>query len=256
MYVRGELIDQSGPLLTIIIPAYNEEKRLPLTLPKVLDFGNRQDYQVEVLLVDNASTDRTSEIVRQAAEQHSSISPHYQPIQGKGAAVRMGMMEARGDYLLIYDADMAMPVEEISKFLPPALSGYEVAIASREITGAVRYHEPWHRHVMGRVFNLIVRLLAVPGIQDTQCGFKCFRREAAQDIFSTQVIDGWAFDVEVLYIAQRRGYRIAEVPINWYYGEGSRISPLRDSLDMFLEVLRIRRNGRQGLYDRSEKSGA
>lgn len=243
-------IDQKTPLLTIIIPAYNEEERLPTTLPKVLAFAERQEYPTEVLLVDNASTDGTADILKAAAESHSIVSSHYQPIQGKGAAVRMGMMNGKGEYLFIYDADMAMPVEEISRFLPPHLSDYHVAIASREVPGAIRHNEPWHRHLMGRVFNMIVRALTVPGIQDTQCGFKCFRRQAAHNIFATQVIDGWAFDVEVLFIALKLGYRIKEVPINWYYGKGSRISPIRDSVNMVLEVLRIRRNGRTGVYDR------
>jgi len=114
----------------------------------------------------------------------------------------------------------------------------------------VRYNEPWYRHLMGRVFNFIVRLLAVPDIQDTQCGFKCFRREVARDVFAIQKIDGWAFDVEILHIALRHGYRVIEVPIRWYYGEGSRISAVRDSWSMLLEVLRIRRNGHAGLYDK------
>jgi dolichyl-phosphate beta-glucosyltransferase len=219
-------------------------------LPKVLAFAESQEFPVEVLLVDNASDDGTADIIQTAVDSHSIVSSLYQPIRGKGAAVRMGMMSGRGEYLFVYDADMAMPVEEISRFLPPGLSDYQVAIASREVPGAVRHNEPWHRHLMGRVFNLIVRVLTVPGIQDTQCGFKCFRRQAAHDIFTTQVIDGWAFDVEVLYIALKRGYRISEVPINWHYGKGSRISPIRDSLNMVLEVLRIRRNGQAGIYDR------
>ena len=217
----------------------------------MLAFAEKQDYPVEVLLVDNASDDRTAEIVQDAADSHSIVTGHYQPIRGKGAAVRLGMMTGKGEYLFIYDADMAMPVEEISRFLPPNLSDYQVAIASREVPGAVRHNEPLHRHLMGRVFNLIVRTLTVPGIQDTQCGFKCFRRQAAHDIFAAQVVDGWAFDVEVLYIALKRGYHIKEVPINWYYGKGSRISPVRDSLNMVLEVLRIRRHGRTGIYDRT-----
>jgi len=237
------------PLLSIIIPAYNEEHRLPTTLPQVVAFAEAQDYPVEVLVVDNASTDHTAGVVREIAAKHPSISLLHQPIRGKGAAVRKGMMEGRGEYLLIYDADRAVPVEEITKFLPPALSDHDVAIASREAPGAIRYDEPRYRHLMGRVFNFIVRLLAVPGIQDTQCGFKCFRREVAHDIFTTQKIDGWAFDVEILYIALQRGYRVVEVPIHWYYGEGSRVGPL-DPPRMVLEVLRIRRNGRAGLYDR------
>jgi len=201
-------------------------------------------------VVDNASTDHTPDIVREIAVEHPVISLLHQPIQGKGAAVRKGMLEGQGEYLFICDADLAMPIEEVSKFIPPALSDYDVAIASREVPGAVRYNEPGYRHLMGRVFNLLVRTLAVPGIQDTQCGFKCLNREAARDVFSIQKIDGWAFDVEILHIARLRGYRIVEVPIHWYYGEGSRVSPIRDSINMAIEVLRIRRNGQAGLYDR------
>jgi dolichyl-phosphate beta-glucosyltransferase len=240
----------SNPLLTIIVPAYNEERRLPETLPQVVAFAEAQSYPIEVLVVDNASTDRTPEIVREIAASHPIVSSLQQPIRGKGAAVRKGVLEGQGEYLFMCDADLAMPIEEVSKFVPPALSDYDVAIASREAPGAVRYNEPWYRHVMGRVFNTIVRALAVPGIQDTQCGFKCFRREVARDVLSVQTISGWAFDVEILHIAQRRGYRLVEVPIHWYYGEGSRVSPVRDSWRMLREVLRIRRNGRAGLYDR------
>ncbi len=247
---RGVTIDAKQPLLTIIIPAYNEELRLPVTLPEVVSFAESRDYPVEVLVVDNASTDRTAEIVRQIASAHPILSLSSQPIRGKGAAVRKGIFESHGAYMFICDADLAMPIEEVSKFLPPHLSDYDVAIASREAPGAVRYNEPWYRHLMGRVFNLIVRLLAVPGIQDTQCGFKCFRREAALDLFSVQTIDGWAFDVEILHIALLRGYRIVEVPINWYYGAHSRVRPLRDSFNMLREVLRIRRRSRAGYYDR------
>jgi len=216
----------------------------------VIAFAEAQNYPVQVLVVDNGSTDRTSDIAREISAKHPSVSLLHQPIPGKGAAVRKGIFEGRGEYLFICDADLAMPIEEVSKFLPPALSDYDIAIASREAPGAARYNEPWYRHLMGRVFNLIVRLLAVPGIQDTQCGFKCFHRAAALDLFSIQTIDGWAFDVEILHAAQRRGYRLVEVPINWYYGAGSRVSPIRDSVKMVLEVLRIRRNGRAGLYDR------
>jgi dolichyl-phosphate beta-glucosyltransferase len=246
---RGAPINQTNPLLTIIVPAYNEERRLPTTLPEIVAFAEAQDYASEILVVDNASTDRTGEIARAIADEHPIVSVLYQPIQGKGAAVHKGMLEGQGDFLFICDADLAMPIKEVNKFLPPTLSDYDIAIASREAPGAVRYDEPWYRHVMGRIFNLIVRMLAVPGIQDTQCGFKCFRREAARDLFASQTIDGWAFDVEILHVAIKRGYRIVEVPINWYYGENSRVSPVRDSWRMLQEVLRIRRNSRAGLYD-------
>ncbi len=244
---------QTDPLLTIVIPAFNEEHRLPKTLRRVIGFAQGLDSRTEVLVVDNASTDRTPEIARAAAADHDNVSLLHEPARGKGAAVRKGMLKARGEYLLVCDADLATPIEEIGKFLPPVLCDYDVAIASRQAPGAVRHEEPWYRHLMGRAFNLIVRLLAVPGIQDTQCGFKCFRREAARALFSVQTVDGWAFDVEVLHIAQRWGYRIVEVPIHWYYGEGSRVSPLRDSWNMLWEIFRIRRNSRAGLYHRANQ---
>jgi dolichyl-phosphate beta-glucosyltransferase len=236
--------------LSIIIPAYNEEERLPKTLPEVITFAEVQGFPVEIIVVDNASTDRTSEVVEQIATAHPIVSLLHQPIQGKGAAVRKGMLEAHGEYRFICDADLAMPIEQVARFIPPQLSSYAIAIASREVVGAKRYNEPWYRHLMGRVFNFIVRALAVPGIQDTQCGFKCFHESVAEEIFSIQKVDGWAFDVEVLLIAQRRGYRLVEVPIDWYYGEGSRVNPVRDSLDMVREVLNIRQAGRTGIYDR------
>jgi dolichyl-phosphate beta-glucosyltransferase len=238
-----------SPLLTIIIPAYNEEKRLPGTLPQVVAFAEGQEYDIEVLVIDNASTDRTAQIVRDMMPAHPALSLTHQPIQGKGAAVRKGMLQGNGEYLFICDADLAMPIEQVARFIPPRCPPYDVAIASREIAGAVRYNEPPHRHLMGRAFNLVVRTLAVPGIQDTQCGFKALRRDAAHDIFNVQQIDGWAFDVEILYIARQRGYRIIEIPIDWYYGAGSRVSPVRDSWNMLREVFRIRANGRAGVYD-------
>ena len=151
------------------------------------------------------------------------------------------MLAGQGTYLFMCDADLAMPIEEVSKFLPPTLSDYDVAIASREAPGAVRYDEPWYRHLMGRVFNFLVRLLAVPGIQDTQCGFKCFHREVAHDVLSVQTIDGWAFDVEVLFIARRLGYRIAEVPVRWINSEVTKVSALSDGLRMLWDALRVRR---------------
>jgi dolichyl-phosphate beta-glucosyltransferase len=141
-----------------------------------------------------------------------------------------------------------MPVGELNRFLPPALTGFDIAIASREVPGAVRYGEPALRHWIGRVFNQLVRLLAVPGFQDTQCGFKCFRGEAAEDLFRVQQLAGWTFDVEVLHVALRRGYRIVEVPIPWTYNAGSRVRVLRDSFTMLSDLIRIRRNARRGLY--------
>ena len=243
------------PFLTLIIPARNEENRLPESLEKIGDFLRHQPYRSELLVVENGSTDDTSGVVQRFGARLRPADPftvellHSPP--GKGAAVKTGMLVGRGDYLFICDADLSMPIEEVQKFLPPQMDPhrYDVAIASREIAGAVRYHEPFYRHLMGRVFNFIVRTLIVPGIEDTQCGFKCFTRRAAQQIFPYQTIDGWGFDPEVLYIARLRGLRLVEVPINWYYMAESRVNPVRDTINMMREVLRIRRNGQRGIYN-------
>jgi dolichyl-phosphate beta-glucosyltransferase len=142
-----------------------------------------------------------------------------------------------------------MPIEEVNKFLPPEREGYDVAIASREAPGARRYGEPHHRHLMGRIFNLLVQIIALPGINDTQCGFKSFQREAAQDIFECQTMNGFGFDVETLFVARKRGYNIIEVPVNWYYDAGSSVNIWRDPFLMVREVLKVRVNNWQGLYD-------
>jgi len=244
--------EQSGdrPRLSIVIPAYNEEARLPDSLQQVVAFAAAQDYPIEVVVVDNNSTDRTGEIAQEFAAEYPFVRVLFEGRQGKGAAVRTGMLAARGEYRFICDADLSMPIEEVLKFLPPQCENYDIAIGSREAPGAVRYGEPWYRHLMGRVFNTIVRWFAVPGFHDTQAGFKMFRAEAAEDLFPLQTMDGWSFDVEILYAAQRRGHRIVEVPIHWYYKPNTRIHPIRDSVDMFREVFKIRANGRRGLYDR------
>jgi dolichyl-phosphate beta-glucosyltransferase len=234
--------------LSIIIPAYNEEKRLPDSLPQIINFVRQQDYSIEVIVVDDGSTDRTTDVVREFQKDAPFISLLQVAHGGKGHAVKAGMVQAQGEYLFLCDSDLSMPIEEVTKFLPPALDGYDLAIASREIEGARRYDEPDYRHLMGRVFNLIVRLLAVHSIQDTQAGFKCFRREAARQLFPFQTINGWGFDVEVLFIAQRRGLQIVEVPINWYYKNRSQVRPIQDTYNMFREVLKVRLNAWRGRY--------
>ncbi|MBM4465661.1 MAG: glycosyltransferase family 2 protein [Chloroflexi bacterium] len=233
----------------MIIPAHNEERRLPGSLDKIVAFLEKQDYQAEVIVVENASQDNTAGVVEDFRSRYPFISLIREERRGKGLAVKRGMLAARGEYLFICDSDLSMPIEEVSKFLPPALENYGVAIASREVEGARRYGEPAYRHLMGRVFNFLVRLLAVPGFQDTQCGFKCFQREVARDIFPYQTMDGWGFDVEVLFIACKRGYRIVEVPINWYYSANSRVSPIKDSLRMLGEILKVRLNDWRGMYE-------
>ncbi len=158
------------------------------------------------------------------------------------------MLEASGQYRFFADADFSMPVEQINRFLPPACS-FDLAIASREAPGAIRYGEPIYRHLTGRVYNLLVRALVLPGLQDTQCGFKCFRAGAAEDIFSYLTITGWSFDVEILAIARRHGFTITEIGIPYYYNVDTKISVLGQSWRMFIDLLNIRRNVRQGAYD-------
>lgn len=243
------------PYLSIVIPAYNEERRLPPTLEKIATFLHSQPYRSEIVVIENGSTDDTAGVARQFARERVTASDpfHIEVLHsapGKGAAVKTGMLAAHGEFLFICDADLAMPIEEIAKFLPPTLKrgSFEIAIASRETPGAIRYDEPGYRHLMGRVFNFLVRRLAVPGIQDTQCGFKMFTRDAAQLVFPLQRLDGWSFDVEVLYIALQHHLRLVEIPIDWYYQTDSRVRPLQDTLNMVRELLKIRRNGRRGIY--------
>lgn len=243
------------PLLSIIIPAYNEEHRLPKSLDSIIAFVDEQcakgEFSTEVLIVENGSRDRTTEIAEGYAAQRPYIRVLHSA-KGKGAAVRAGMMAGQGRYLFMCDSDLSMPIQEVLKFLPPQLDGYDVAIASREGPGAHRYDEPLFRHVMGRVFNLIVRIIAIPRFQDTQCGFKSFRREVGREVFKDGTMDGWAFDVEALFIALHRGYRVVAVPINWYHDPDSRVSPVRDTIRMFRDVLKIRLNGWKGVYKRKK----
>ncbi len=246
---RGETgAVNTRPFLTIIVPAHNEEQRLPGSLGKIVAFLEEQDYEAEVIVVENASHDNTAGVAVEFMARYPFISLIREERQGKGLAVKLGMLAAQGEFLFICDADLSMPIEEVAKFLPPALEDYDVAIASREVEGARRYGEPTYRHLMGRVFNFLVRLLTVPGFQDTQCGFKCFRRDVTRDIFPYQTIEGWGFDVEVLFIAHKRGCRIVEVPINWYYSANIRVNPVKDTLSMLRELLKVRFNDWRGMY--------
>lgn len=238
--------------LSIIIPAHNEEHRLPATLKTVDAFLAKQTYPSEVLVVENGSQDLTAVVTEAFAADHPRVRLIRETARGKGLAVRRGMLEATGEYRFICDADLSMPIQEVSKFLPPRLDGYGVAIGSREAPGARRFNEPTYRHLMGRVFSNLVKVFAMPGFEDTQCGFKCFRGEVAADVFGVQKLNGMSFDVEVLYIARKRGYRIVEVPIDWYYQAESRVRLIEDSLKMFLDILTIRRNWYGGKYQKSE----
>lgn len=238
------------PFLSIVIPAYNEQRRLPSTLEQAFNFLRGQAYRYEVLVVENGSQDQTFQVAQDFAARHAGFRALQESGRGKGLAVRRGMLEARGDYRFMCDADLSMPISEVNRFLPPALTDFEAAIGSREAAGAVRYHEPNYRHIGGRLVNLMIRTLALPGLQDTQCGFKCFRGEVAEDLFACQTMTGWSFDIELLYIARLRGYRIVEIPIPWHYNAESKLNPLQDTVRMGLDVLKIRSNAWKGLYAR------
>jgi glycosyltransferase involved in cell wall biosynthesis len=237
------------PFLSIVIPAYNEEKRLPNTLEQVIAFLENQDYSAEVLVVENGSSDRTFEVAQSFSQVYPQIRVTRNSVRGKGLAVQRGMLAAQGEYRFMCDADLSMPIQEVNRFLPPAVVDYDIAIASREAPGAARYNEPFYRHFIGRGYNLLIRWLALPGINDTQCGFKCFRGEVAEDLFRRQTISGWSFDVEILFIGRLRGYRIIEIPIPWYFNADSKIHVFRVSVNMGKDLLAMRLNAWRGVYD-------
>jgi glycosyltransferase involved in cell wall biosynthesis len=238
------------PLLSLVIPAYNEESRLPASLRRISDALELRGEPYEVLVVVNGSTDRTADVVKAAALRDGNIRLIVTPLRGKGRAVKIGIGEARGDRIVFADADLSTPIEEVIELAEQLDERNQVVIASREGSGARRVGEPYVRHLMGRVFNLLVQLLAVRGIQDTQCGFKAFSRACARDVFGRQQITGFGFDVEVLYLARRLGYGIKEVPVTWAYAASSRVDPLRDTIRMFRDVLAVRWNDLRGRYRR------
>lgn len=235
--------------LSIVIPAFNEESRLPTTLAQVTNYLRSRGDPYEILVVVNGSTDRTAEVAKAAAERDPNVRLILTSMRGKGRAVKIGVDESRGDRVVFCDADLSTPIEEAVGLADRLDGQYQMVIASREGHGARRVGEPHARHLMGRVFNGIVRALAVPGIQDTQCGFKAFDRSCADDVFSRQTIVGFGFDVELLYIARRRGFGILEVPVTWEYRSSSRVDPLRDTFRMVADVLRVRLNSLRGRYD-------
>ena len=236
------------PFLSIIIPARNEENRLPRALGQVFAFLEKQTYSYEVLVAENGSQDRTLEMARAFTQYFPGLRILHEDLPGKGRAIRRGVLEANGEYRLIAAADFSMPVDQINRFLPPASSA-DITVASREAAGAKRYNEPVFRHLTGRIYNFWIRSLVLPGLQDTQCGFKCFCAEVASDIFPRLTLTGWSFDVELLAIARHHKYSICEIGIPWYYNPGSKINVLHDSWRMFLDLLVIRRNLRRGVYD-------
>ena len=230
----------SHPFLSIIIPAYNEEVRIVETLEQTVAFLATREYSWEVLVADDGSTDATARLVEDFFQHHPKVRLLALAHRGKGGAVKQGVLAATGSYRFICDADLSMPIEQVERFLPPAAPEVDIAIGSREMPDSRRIGEPARRHLMGRLYNLLIRWLAVGGIKDTQCGFKCFRGAIAEPLFKRQTLDGFAFDVELLYLARRSGLSLREVGIDWRYRGHSKVRVLRDSLLMTWDLLKIR----------------
>ncbi len=231
---------QNNPYLSIIIPAYNEEKRIGDSLDKILKFLAGFDYTFEIIVVDDGSSDGTSDIVNKYGNNIHLIS---QPgNMGKGAAVRAGMLAAKGELRVFSDADLSTPIHELNKVIPIINEGYDIFIGSRALDySSIKEHQPFYREFMGKTFNKIVQALVIKGIKDTQCGFKAFTKEASETVFRQAKIDGFGFDVEILYLANKAGLKAKEVSVEWYNDERSKVNPVTDSLKMFLELLKIKR---------------
>ncbi len=240
----------SNPFLSIVIPAHNEASRLPPSLAQIDAFLQTQPFEAEVIIVENGSRDRTYEVALDCAGEYPYLSVIQSPnnFRGKGLAVKQGMLAATGDWRFICDADLSMRIDDLVKFLPPESNGYDIVIASREAPGAARVDEPEYRHIMGRVATFIIKVAAIREYEDTQCGFKLFSRRVAEDLFSVQRMNGIGFDVELLFIAKRRGYKVKEVPITWYYDPYSTMRLWDDSIKLLREIWEIRGNWRRGVY--------
>lgn len=242
--------------LSVIVPSYNEEERLLRTLERLAEYYDAQSYDYDVTVVSDGSKDRTNDIVRDFAATHPKFSLlDYQPNRGKGYAVRRGMLAATGDLVLFCDADLATPQEETEKLLKAMEAGADVAIGSRpKADSSLEIRQPWHREMLGRIFNRAVQLLAVKGIDDTQCGFKIFTLKAAQDVFKRCKLNGFSFDFEALLVARDLGYKIVEVPIRWRHQEGSKVVLMRDGPRMLRDLVKLRLKSKKARLSENPES--
>jgi len=237
--------------ISIVIPAYNEAARLPATLQAILEYtGARERVPFEILIVNDGSKDNTLEVAREFASAHPHIRVVENPgNRGKGYSVRHGMLEATGDWVLFTDSDLSAPIEELDLLLAAVRSqAAKVAIGSRADRSKIEIKQSPLRQLAGRVFNLLMRVTVGLPFKDTQCGFKLFDAESAREVFRRQRIERWGFDAEILFIARKLGYKTVEVPVRWQHAEGSKVSMFSDSLNMFADLLRIRRNQLMGYY--------
>jgi dolichyl-phosphate beta-glucosyltransferase len=228
--------------ISIIIPAYNEEKRISGNLPIISDYIQSLGYPYEIIIVDDGSSDKTKDIATQATGYiPNSLLISYTPNQGKGHAVRTGIMASKGDLVAFTDVDLSAPIDELKKLLDAINDGSDIAIGSRALPASeLAVRQPLYRELGGKFLNLIIRTLAVPGIKDTQCGFKLFDGELARKVFSKTILNGWSFDVEALYLYRKLGAKIAEVPIKWSHAEGSKISPISAGFKMIADIIYMR----------------
>lgn len=234
--------DGTKPFFSLIIPAYNEAGRIEWTLENAEDYLMSLGKPCELIIVDDGSSDQTLDKMREYKAKSSLIRLiSYEPNRGKGYAVRQGVFASRGEYVGFSDADFSAPLQEFPKLFEVLKKGYDIAIGSRAVKESeIPVHQPLYRELGGRGLNLIIRMLATPGIHDTQCGFKLFRGDVARDIFGRCFINGWGFDVEVLYVARKLGYTINEAGVKWSHAEGSKIRPFRAALRVILDIIRIR----------------
>lgn len=243
---------------SIVIPAFNEERRLDRTLDQVIGFVQQQRWKAEVLVVNDGSSDATADIVRRFTRSNSNVKLVENPgNRGKGFAVRNGMLNATGDMLLFTDADLSAPIEEAPKLIEALQNGADIAIGSRWLNSSLQTRrQSILRQVLGRVYNVLMRGILGMKFRDTQCGFKAFTRGAAHIVFPAQTIEGWGFDPEVLYLAKRSGLRIDEVPVRWGHDTGTRIHPLRDGWQMLVDMVSIRWSALRGVYVTTQRSRA
>ncbi len=235
---------------SIVIPAYNESRRLAPTLDAVLSHVSRYHWMAEVIVVNDGSRDNTGEVAREYARRHSGVRVLDNPGNcGKGYSVRNGMLNARGDILLFSDADLASSISEAPKLLDAIAAGADVAIGSRWLRPELQTErQSVMRQVIGRIYNLLLRIVLGLKFRDTQCGFKAFTRKAARTIFSAQHVERWGFDAEVLFLARYFGFKVTEVAISWGHADDSKLNPVRDGILMFREMLSIRWNAIMGRY--------
>jgi dolichyl-phosphate beta-glucosyltransferase len=237
--------------LSIVIPTYNEAERVEQTVDELRGELLTSGASFEIRVVDDGSEDRTREVVERMGKADSRIVLQREPHRGKGGALRAGLLAARGALRFMCDADLSMPAREIHRFVSLVPGDCDIAIGTREGPGARRVDEPAYRHVMGRAFNALVQSGLLPGLHDTQCGFKLFTARAVEAVLPSTTMEGWTFDLEVLFIARLQGWRIREVPIEWHYRDRSRVSIVRDPWRMARDLWTIRANGRRGIYGRA-----